>query len=194
MLNEDWKTKAERLWRSFAEFRQVVEDADAIDRIAASDALVQFCREAFELRDWLSHSCIDQSAKHAVRRLFGTPRDNPAKRVAPTSVALAACADIANESKHLELARPSYSAGGYAKITSEEMSSISDLPEFVRDLVDDDVPPGFGDHQWKWIITIDDVEHDALLLAEDAMKDWGNCLASLELVTSELYGWSYPAA
>jgi hypothetical protein len=33
MLNEDWKTTAERLWRSFVDLRQVVEDTYVSDRI-----------------------------------------------------------------------------------------------------------------------------------------------------------------
>jgi hypothetical protein len=137
VLNDDWKTTAERLWRSFVKLRQVAEDTGVSDRIDASDALRQFCRHAFELRDWLTASDIDQSAKDAVSQLFGKPSDKPAKRVPPNSVALAACADIANAAKHCELTGPSFSAGGYANITSEGMSSISDLPEFAHDLVDD---------------------------------------------------------
>lgn len=189
MLNEDWQTTAERLWRSFVDLRQVVEDTGISDRIDSSDALRQFCRHAFELRDWLLASGIDQSAKDAVSQLFGKPSDKPAKRVLPQSVALAACADIANASKHFKLTGPSFSAGGHASITFEGMSSISDLPEFARDLVNE--VPRFGDHQWMWMVTIDGAEYDALLLAEDAMKDWEDCLVGLGLVKSEINGWSY---
>jgi cell division FtsZ-interacting protein ZapD len=75
VLDEDWQTTAERLWRSFVDLRQVVEDTDVSDRLEASDALRQFCRHAFELRDWLLASGIDQSAKNAVSQLFGKPSD-----------------------------------------------------------------------------------------------------------------------
>jgi hypothetical protein len=88
------------------------------------------------------------------------------------------------------LNRPSYSQGGHAEITYESMSSISDLSEFARQFVDD--VPRFGDHQWMWIITINGKEYDALLLAEDAMTDWTNCLTDLGLVTSHPHGWSFP--
>jgi hypothetical protein len=190
MLDEDWKTTAERLWRSFVELRQVVEDTNVSDGIDSSDVLRQFCRHTFELRDWLLASNIDQSARDAVSQLFGKPSKDPAKRIPPKSVALAACADIANRSKHAVLDGPSYSEGGHADITYEGMSSISDLPEFARQFVDD--VPRFGDHQWMWIITIDGKDHDALLLAEDAMTDWTNCLVGLGLVTSHPNGWSFP--
>lgn len=122
-------------------------------------------------------------------QLFGKPSNNPAKRILAKSVALAACADIANRSKHAELTSPSYSEGGHAEITYEGMSSISDLPEFARQFVDD--VPRFGDHQWQWIITINGKDYDALLLAEDAMDDWTSCLVGLGLVTSHPNGWSF---
>ena len=191
MLGEDWKTTAERLWRSFVRLRQVVEDTNVNDRIDSSDVLRQFCRHAFELRDWLLASDIDQSAKDTVSQLFGKPSKNAAKRIPPKSVALAACADIANRSKHAELTGPSYSDGGHVDITYEGMSSISDLPELAHQFVDD--VPRFGDHQWMWIITVDGRDHDALLLAEDAMSDWTNCLVGIGLVTSHPNGWSFPS-
>lgn len=190
MLDEDWKSIAERLWRSFVQLRQVVEDTNVGDRIDSSDFLRQFCRHAFELRDWLLTSDIDQPAKNTVSQLFGKPSNDPAKRIPPKSVALAACADIANRSKHNELSGPSYSEGGHADITHEGMLFMSGLPEFARQYIDD--VPRTGDHQWMWIITIDGTEYDALLLAEDAMTDWTNCLANLGLVTSHPNGWSFP--
>ena len=163
------------------------------DRIDASDCLRQFCRHAFELRDWLLGADIDDSSKAAVRRLFGRPSKDPSKRVPPQSVALAACADIANATKHFNLDRASYSTGGHAEVSFESVSSLSDLPEFFRQFVDV-VPRLYGEHQWMWIITINGKEHDALLLAEDAMKDWENCLVNAGLVRPEHYGWSYPSA
>lgn len=139
------------------------------DRIERSDALRQFCRHAFELRDWLSAFDIDQPAKDEVSHLFGKPPKDPAERIPPKSMALAACADIANRSKRNELSGPSYSEGGHADITHEGMSSMSDLPEFARQYNDD--VPRIGDHQWMWIIPIDGTEYDALLLADDRLDD-----------------------
>lgn len=189
MLNDDWKVVAERLWRSFVDLREVVEDTKVDDEITSREALQQFWRYAFELRDWLLASDVDHSSKEAVRQLFGKRSKNPARRTPPTSIALAACADLANESKHAVLDHASYSEGGHARVTHEDMSSTNDLPEVARQFVDD--VPRLGDHQWMWIITVNGKEYDALLLAEDAMNDWTNCLVDVGLVTSHPNGWSF---
>ena len=49
------------------------------------------------------------------------------------------------------------------------MSSVHDLPDFALTVIDQ--VPRFGDHQWTWLITAGGKEYDALLLAEDAMRD-----------------------
>ncbi|CPR68928.1 hypothetical protein [Mycobacteroides abscessus] len=183
MLDETWQTIYERLWRSFVVLRQVVEDTNTSDHIEARNAVIQFCRYAFELRDWLLASDVDAAVKDAVSQLFGKPSHTPAKRVPAKSVALAACADIANESKHSVLDGPSYSKGGHAKVTYEHISTVHDLPEVFRGMIDD--VPRFGDHQWMWLITVDGVEHDALLLAEDAIVTWEACLVGFGLVEPE---------
>lgn len=184
MLTETWLTKYGRLWRSFVKVRQVVEDTDTDDDIDARDALTRFCLDAFELRDWIVKSDVDAMVKDAVTMLFGKPSNRPEKRIAATSVALAACADIANASKHYELTHPSHSEGVYAEVTYEHMSSVIELPKFAQAILGPRVPR-FGDHQWMWLITINGVEHDALLLAEDAMRDWEQCLLGFGLVTPE---------
>lgn len=165
------------LWRSFVTLSQVIEDAAVTDRIDASDALRQFCRHSFELRDWLVGSDVNQSAKDAITAMFGIASKKPSKRVQGTSFALAACADIANESKHYKLTGASYSIGGHAKIISEEMSSITDISEIFRQLVLD--VPRFREHQWHWWTRINGNDHDALLLAEQAIDDWTKCLENL---------------
>jgi hypothetical protein len=188
MLNETWQTKHERLWRSFVRLREVVEDTNTGDVIEARDALVRFCLDAFELRDWLRKSDVDPTVNDAVTKMFGKPSNTPEKRVASESIALAACADIANASKHLELTHPSYSVGGPAEVTYEHMSSYRDIPDFALRLIDD--VPTFGEHQWMWIITAGGVEYDALLLAEDAIRDWERCLLTHGLLaTSEYFGY-----
>lgn len=190
MLDETWRDVGERLWRSFVLLRERMEDTNTSDRLDAFDPLRQFCRHAFELRDWLlKASHVDDAAKVAIRQLFGRPNNDPARRVPASSVALAACADIANASKHFALDGPSYSEGGHAKITSESMSSVSDLPEIFRNQAGD--VPRFGDHQWQWWITINGEMHDALMLAEKAMDDWTACLVSLGLVLFDPNGWIY---
>lgn len=190
MLDETWHTTAERLWRSFVTLRQVIEDTAVNDRIEASDALRQFCRHAFELKDWLENSDIDQSAKDAISTLFGRPSTKPAKRIPAKSFALAACADIANRTKHYRLDGPSFSEGAHAEIVFEGMSSLGDIPEALRRLVDD-VPRMFGEHQWHWWIRINGQDHDALMLAERAIDDWTECLESVGLVQGTPMGWRY---
>lgn len=49
MLDETWQTIYERMWRSFDVLRQVVEDTNTDEHIEARNALIQFCRYAFEL-------------------------------------------------------------------------------------------------------------------------------------------------
>jgi hypothetical protein len=194
VLDETWRDESERLWRSFVNLRQMMEDTATSERIAATDPLRQFCRHAFELRDWLlAATDVDPVAKSAIKQLFGRPSDNAARRVSATSFALAACADIANATKHFELDRPSFSEGGYAKITGESKSSLSDLPEFFRAL-SGDVPRLYGEHQWHWWITINGEDHDALMLAEKAIDDWTACLERVGLVRSYPGGWIYLSA
>lgn len=132
MLNEDWKTTAERLWRSFVELRQVVEDTDIHDRIDSRSGLYQFCRHTFELRDWMLASDNDQTAKDVVTQLFGSRVENPAKRIPPKSVALGACADIANRPKHAVVTRhmkechPSAMCpSSYAKLLMTSLDSVT---------------------------------------------------------------------
>lgn len=177
MLNETWQTKHERMWRAFVRLREVVEDTNTGEEIDARDALSRFCLEAFELRDWLRKSKdVSFAVNEAVTRMFGRPSNKPGKRVDGTSVALAACADIANASKHLGLDQPSYSEGGYAEVTYESMSDVRDLPAFAFQVMPDLQIPRHGVHQWMWLITAGGVEYDALMLAEDAMRDWERCL------------------
>jgi len=190
VLDETWRDVGERLWRSFVLLRERMEDTNTSDRLDAFDPLRQFCRHAFELRDWLlKASDVDEDAKIVIRNLFGRPNKDGARRVPASSVALAACADIANASKHFALDGPSYSEGGHAEITSESMSSLNDIPESLRGLIE--TVPRFGEHQWHWWITINGEIHDALMLAEKAIDDWTACLVGLGLVLFDPNGWIY---
>jgi hypothetical protein len=182
-VRQTWRDIYERLWRSFVRLRKVVEDTRESEHLEARNALIQFCRYAFELRDWMLASDLDPPVKAAVSELFGKPSRDPTKRVAAKSYALAACADIANASKHSKLDKPSHSEGGHADVTYENVSSIKDLPDFAIALIND--PPRFGDHQWMWLITAGSEEHDALLLAEDAINTWQECLVGFGLVQPE---------
>jgi hypothetical protein len=118
-----------------------------------------------------------------LHRSWDATSHDPRKRIAAKSASLAACADIANASKHSVLDGPSYSEGGHATVTYEHVSSINDLAEVALTVIDD--VPRFGDHQWMWLITADGVEHDALLLAERAIQDWETCLVGFGLVEPE---------
>lgn len=69
------------------------------------------------------------------------------------------------------------------------MSSLNDLPEALRGLIDD--VPRFGEHQWHWWITTNGEMHDAMMLAEKAMDDWTARLVSLGLVLFDPNGWIY---
>jgi hypothetical protein len=102
-VRQTWRDIYERLWRSFVRLRKVVEDTRESEHLEARNALIQFCRYAFELRDWMLASDLDPPVKAAVSELFGKPSRDPTKRVAAKSYALAACADIANASKHSKL-------------------------------------------------------------------------------------------
>ncbi|MGH3971160.1 MAG: hypothetical protein ACRDTV_24395 [Mycobacterium sp.] len=182
MFNETWQTKRERLWRSFVKLRETVEDTMTGEDLEARDALNRFYLEAFELRDWLLASDLDFAAKDAVGKLFGKPG-----KTAGTSIALAACADIANASKHLTLTATSYSTGSHAKVTHEDRAGVHDLPDLPGTAIDD--VPRFGDYQWMWIISAGGKQYDALLLAEDAMRDWETYLVSQGLILLDPAGY-----
>lgn len=80
------------------------------------------------------------------------------------SVALAACADIANGSKHLVLTRPPYTPGGPAEVTGHTQGLK--LPFTL---------PGHFETN-HWTIDVGGVEHDALDLAAQAVADWDTWL------------------
>jgi hypothetical protein len=75
-------------------------------------------------------------------------------------VALAACADIANASKHLQLTKPPYTPGGHAKVTDQSRGARlpATLPFHLA-----------ANH---WTVDIDGVDHDALDLATPAVDAW----------------------
>lgn len=81
-LDKNWRDESHCPWRSFVDLRATVEDTNISDRLEATDTLRQFCRHAFELRDWLPGAPeLDLTPKTAIEQLFGKPSENPAKRV-----------------------------------------------------------------------------------------------------------------
>jgi hypothetical protein len=183
MLEETWRTKWDYLWRAFHELQAVVEDSETNEHIEARRVLTRFCSEAFELREWILKSDdVEESAKSAAAALFGTPgRRRPGT---DESIALKACADIANEAKHFKLTRSSWSRGGHAQVVFEHVSSIQELPDMPFAVVGD-VTSTAGNHSWTWIISADGHEYDALLLAVDAMRAWEQFLSKHGLISPD---------
>jgi hypothetical protein len=107
-----WRVQYDRMHRSLRQLQKAYEHVPSGDRGEAEDALYHFCCDAFHLRDWIQNSGVADEVKQDVRKLFRT-QGNAEDDV---SVALAACADLANGSEHLVLTQKSYSDGGYAEV------------------------------------------------------------------------------
>ena len=157
MLSETWEDQYRRLRRSYALLQDAADqtagdpDRRRYDAASARDILYHFCCDALHLRDWILNAGLGQSIDDDVRQLF---------RSSTASVALAACADIANGSKHLVLTRPPYTPGGPAQVTKQ--SRGAKLPATL--------PIYLGANHWT--IDVGGVEHDALNLAHQALADW----------------------
>lgn len=159
VLGETWEDQYRRLQRSYALLQRVADqnnhDASIQNPDAARDILFHFCSDALNLRDWIQNSSLPQSVKDDVRHLFRSST-NPQT----VSTALAACADIANGSKHLVLTHPPYSAGGPAQVTGQSQGARFPMT----------LPFHFAANHWT--IDVGGVEHDALTLAGAAVADW----------------------
>jgi hypothetical protein len=170
VLGETWQDQYKRMQRSYVLLHraadQNVVDPEIQDEDAARDVLYHFCCDAFHLRDWIQSSMnVDPAVSDDVRHLFRSTA-NPQR----VSTALAACADIANGSKHLTLNNPPYTSGGYAKVTSQSQGAM--FPATF--------PINFGANQWK--IDVGGFEHDALNLAAQAVADWDTWLTGHRLL------------
>src|SRR4029077_10974236 len=105
-----------------------------------------YCSDAWHLRDWIMNSAtLSQTIRDDVKTLF-----DAINHPATASVALAACADIANGSKHLVLTRRIYTPGGPAEITSQGQGA-----RFPATF-----PLNFEANYWT--IDVGGVDHDAL--------------------------------
>ncbi|MBB5166710.1 hypothetical protein [Mycobacterium sp. AZCC_0083] len=123
---------------------------------AARDILFHFCLDAFHLRDWIQNaSTLTQAVRDDVRHLFRS-----STQPQQVSSALAACADIANGTKHLVLTHPPYTPGGPAEVTGQTQGARFPMT----------LPFHFAANHWT--INVGGAEHDALDLANRAVADW----------------------
>ena len=160
MLGETWEDQYRRLQRSHDLLQRVcdqyIEREEIHEEALARDIVYHFCCDAFHLRDWIKASTsLSQSIRADVSKLFDV-QNNPTG----ASTALAACADIANASKHLQLTKRIYTPGGPAEVVKQE-AGIK-LPFTL--------PAYFTYH-----FTIEEaggVKRDALDVAADAIADW----------------------
>jgi hypothetical protein len=165
VLGETWQDQYMRLQRQFALLKKAADSNTRYDELLheqahARDILYHFCCDAFHLRDWIANSNLAQSIRADLPRLLNTHQTG-------TSVALAACADIANGSKHLVLTRSPYSSGGPAEIVGQTQGA-----KFPVQL-----PFHFGANHFK-IDLGGGVVRDGLGLARDAVADWDGWLTS----------------
>jgi hypothetical protein len=127
----------------------------------ARDVLYHFCSDALNLRDWIQNSPTwSQADRYDVRHLF---RSSTAPQ--KVSRALAACADVANGSKHLVLTHPPYTSGGPAEVTGQSQGARFPMK----------LPFHFAANHWR--IDVGGVDHDAFNLATQAVADRDTWLA-----------------
>jgi hypothetical protein len=161
MLSETWEDQYRRLQRQHGLLKRTADSSIEYDELLhdqahARDILYHFCCDAFHLRDWISTSTsLAQNIRTDVRNLFGVRNNAPG-----ASTALAACADIANASKHLVLTSPPYTHGKHAEIVGQTQGAT--LPAKL--------PFHFGANHFK--IDVGGVQRDALDVATDAIADW----------------------
>ncbi|WP_378735298.1 hypothetical protein [Nocardia brasiliensis] len=174
MLNEGWRDQYERMLR--AHRRLVIacsplEDAGSDD---ARDTLYAFFEEAYKLKDWVK---VDTATCHL---------GSAVERAVSRSVALAACADIANGAKHLHLNGSPRSAGSrHAEISSQGVTIFAPPAKATihgDGTITHEVSEG-GRTQHTWTVTADHGNvYDALVLANTAVADWDAWLNARKLL------------
>jgi hypothetical protein len=117
MLSETWEDQYRRMHRSHALLKRAADeyiDREEIHEEANSrDILYHFCADAYHLKDYIKNTTgQSQAVKTAVEQLFN---------VQTGSKTLAACADVANGFKHLDLRTPRFPGGG-AEVASQAAS------------------------------------------------------------------------
>lgn len=156
MLGETWEDQYRRMKRSYAR----VKIADEPHEVAL-DALYHFCADVLHFRDWIRKSpLIDPAARDDVEKLI------TANKRKGTSVAIQACADVANAAKHFELrdrAIPPAEIVGHKKGLT--------LPYTL--------PATF--ERSHFVISTDDGTHSSIEIADQAVTEWNDWLTRWNL-------------
>ncbi|WP_280385764.1 hypothetical protein [Nocardia wallacei] len=165
MLNETWTDQYQRMLRSWKALQELGSPSDSPSEPSGRDALYHFCQDAFHLRDWIIKDSSLPGSGSAQR---GQDLDTLFNSSSP---ALAACADLANGSKHLVRTRHSYISGerrtGHANLTGQGVTI--QLPVATLE------GTSGGSTQYHWIIEGD---WDALEMAAQAVTDWKSWLTA----------------
>ncbi|OMC38333.1 hypothetical protein A5740_27320 [Mycobacterium sp. GA-1841] len=166
MLNESWVDQYKCMQRSYTRLCRVADQYNAEAELHqpdnARDALYHFCCDVFHLKDWITEcEQVGADVRSAARQVL--PKKNLSE--IPQSVAaIAACADIANASKHLKLNHGSYTPSGPAEPTKQVQGA-----KFPRSL-----PFHFA--ATHWTIRVGEDERDVLELATEAVAAWDSWL------------------
>lgn len=155
--------------RSWQRLQILGAPAESSSEPEGRDALYHFCQDALHLRDWIIND-------PAITNPNRTQRTQDLRTLfSSTSPALAACADIANGSKHLEQRKYSYTSGesgaGHARLTGQGVTI--GVPAMTLE------GESGGSVQYHWFIGGD---WEALDLAANVVADWDTWLNSCGLL------------
>jgi hypothetical protein len=176
MFNETWADQHARLLRSHNRLQRMLDwrTEPADPEYAELDALYHFCSDALNLRDWIVE---DLPRRHG----------RSASKLIRRSKALAACADVANGSKHLRVTSTSYTTGtnaGHAEVVQQE-TRISPAPAWLSRTGAPPPPdyPTTGTTQFRLKVDAGaNGTFDAVDLARQAVDDWEAWLRSRGLL------------
>ncbi|OMC05601.1 hypothetical protein A5733_19685 [Mycobacterium sp. NS-7484] len=165
MLNETWVDQYKRLHRSYALLCRVADQNNTEPELHqpdnARDAFYHFCCDVFHLKDWIIEcEQVSSGVRSAARDFLRKNRPE----IPESEAALAACADIANASKHLKLNHGSYTPGGPAEPTKQVQGATFPMK----------LPFHFSANHWR--IRVGEDERDALELATEAVAAWDRWL------------------
>ena len=205
MLDETWSEQYDRMQRSFELLKQVGEPTPMGQVVLpARDVLYHFCCDVFHLRDWIAATV--STDKNHISRIC----DTLDSEVIKPSVALSACRDIANGSKHLVLHGTSYVTGtkqGHSKVVSQgidisavERVQLTDTATFTLTRADGSTietksvaPPSAPDpastsvhRSDTFVVDINGQPHDAHDVAAKAVAAWDQWLAGPSPIAAQL--------
>lgn len=168
MLSEAWPDQYHRMQRSFARLHRMggSPSSSTPDANDARDSVYHFCQDALHLMDWIRNEPATGHLWEDLKALF------------KGSVELAACADIANGSKHLKLNRPAWSSSGtYAEVTGQGVTvHMATGRATYADgvLAHHEVEGGWA--HLTWTVTANGLEYDVQDLAIEAVAAWDTWL------------------